>query len=585
MTGIMENTITMKIGGTALNDILNTTQVDSEVYAYHQNNGTGDIESVSATPNVKKIEDNAFDNQTSLKEVMIESPDTVVSRYAFRKCPIENMGFGFFDAQVMDKMLEGVDKEHLTKIFFDENGKRTTIPYRYIAQRAGGIGRSWKIELLKTALERGIELNYESVRLIYKEWHNYQSHDINTVSQVLDKFNDYKTVGVLGIKNEYSDDVKQALEEGFKKRYKMLPKILDGIAVTATALNLSPADVVKAFSIKDTKTFMDKGIPVSHGILAEVAMGDKFMQFIDKPYFATLMIASKEALANPDIKNVCEWIYRHKDTDLNFVIDVLNKRTILKINPEMTVDGVKQTISNLGAYEEIAKLEKKYDGFALSNCKCDIKRTTTVTGKFKCEILDPDDPRSATIGYDTDCCQHLGGAGESAMMYGMVEPNAGFWILSNVNTGEILGQGEVWQTDEDTLVFDNIEFKDDASIRLYKDAIAEWCKASPYKSIYMGTGYNALNELNFDVYSQYNDIELEPLFTGKTISILAQDADDDIEADYDEDDYDGKNAVSIGADDRESLLYSDAMSEVAILKEFGSLSKVFGLDDKTIEKD
>ena len=60
-------------------------------------------------------------------------------------------------------------------------------------------------------------------------------------------------------------------------------------------------------------------------------------------------------------------------------------------------------------------------------------------------IMDGQDPRQVMLGYDTNCCQHLNGAGETAMMYGLANPDAGFFVIEDKETGKILAQAETWE--------------------------------------------------------------------------------------------------------------------------------------------
>ena len=90
--------------------------------------------------------------------------------------------------------------------------------------------------------------------------------------------------------------------------------------------------------------------------------------------------------------------------------------------------------------------------------------------------------------------QHLGGAGESAMMYGLLAKNGGFWAIEK--KGKIIAQAEIWtgviDEREEVLVFDNIELADDRDFNLIREVLEKWLENSPYKNIVMGTGYNVL---------------------------------------------------------------------------------------------
>lgn len=99
-------------------------------------------------------------------------------------------------------------------------------------------------------------------------------------------------------------------------------------------------------------------------------------------------------------------------------------------------------------------------------------------------FLEKDDPLGFVIGEVTNCCQHLGGAAESCVMDGYLNPNAGFLVFEEYmkNTKgnlipeldengnavldsegkpkyktKILGQAYVWYDGKSTVCLDNIE--------------------------------------------------------------------------------------------------------------------------------
>lgn len=71
--------------------------------------------------------------------------------------------------------------------------------------------------------------------------------------------------------------------------------------------------------------------------------------------------------------------------------------------------------------------------------------TEVELGRYRAYIMDGQDPRQVMLGYDTNCCQHLNGAGETAMMYGLANPDAGFFVIEDKETGKILAQAETWE--------------------------------------------------------------------------------------------------------------------------------------------
>ena len=82
-------------------------------------------------------------------------------------------------------------------------------------------------------------------------------------------------------------------------------------------------------------------------------------------------------------------------------------------------------------------------------------------------ILEKDDPLGFVIGDITNCCQHIGGAGEKCVEDGYMNPNAGFLVFEGPEVDDygkptertiILGQAYVWYDPKTkTVCYDNIE--------------------------------------------------------------------------------------------------------------------------------
>lgn len=99
------------------------------------------------------------------------------------------------------------------------------------------------------------------------------------------------------------------------------------------------------------------------------------------------------------------------------------------------------------AKAEIDRIEKKYSRFKFDTIRCDLPKTEVELGQYKAYIMDAGDPRQVMLGYDTDCSQHLDGVGETAMMYGLAQPYAGFFVIEDKETGKIMAQAEVWESE------------------------------------------------------------------------------------------------------------------------------------------
>lgn len=82
------------------------------------------------------------------------------------------------------------------------------------------------------------------------------------------------------------------------------------------------------------------------------------------------------------------------------------------------------------------------------------------------ELLNKTNPLNAVLGNITNCCQVVGGVGESCVEYGITKPNSGF-VTFNYNN-KIIGQAWVWYDEgSGTICLDNIEVP-----RRYSEKIA-----------------------------------------------------------------------------------------------------------------
>ena len=224
-------------------------------------------------------------------------------------------------------------------------------------------------------------------------------------------------------------------------------------------------------------------------------------------YGATKIICSPKLDGLPEVlfqyseiilkeNKLFSWLIKHKKTNTSTLIDVCKYYDFIKerINEDSTIKEVLSILQENKAFEECNKIKKYYPAFNITEVACDIEKTDVTYKNQKAYILDANDPRQVMLGYDTHCCQHLGGAGESAMMYGLLAKNGGFWAIEK--KGKIIAQAEIWtgviDKKEEVLVFDNIELADDRDFELIREVLEKWLETSPYKNIVMGTGYNVL---------------------------------------------------------------------------------------------
>ena len=270
-----------------------------------------------------------------------------------------------------------------------------------------------------------------------------------------------------------------SLSELFKKKFGREPKVVVDIATAIKTLNLSAEEVVKTFSVEGFKEAlkMSDNCP----FVAIIALLGASRDLLHKFPIAT---SYELGLVAPNIRN---WVRKHPES-----FGLLPKLKGLEISEDMTVSEVKEIIVRERAMKDLKEIERFYGAFDFAQIKCEIERTSVQDKSLSAYILEPTDYRQLTVGYDTYCCQHYGGAGETAMMYGLMSSTAGFWVIED--KGQIRAQAEVWLSEDGrTFVFDNIEFANDRQVSDYEDIIKAWARECPYPNVVLGMGYTEIS--------------------------------------------------------------------------------------------
>lgn len=322
---------------------------------------------------------------------------------------------------------------------------------------------------------------------------------------------DFQLIGFYDINSEVDITAKNRLTILFRENTAtrgVVPKIIDALTIASTELGISEEKIVTAFedrkfrdavaamrSCHEGNRFFDVEAALFAMNFDVNAVKNVILENPHKDYVSLLLC---EGYQKKDVHllGLAKWIGLHPDVSPDLVKDIVQYRSSITLNAGDNVDTVKAQLSKGRAMLEIQAIENDYDGFQFSDCVCRLPKAETDLGNYKAYIMDADDPRQVMIGYDTDCCQHYGGAGETAMMYGLVNPDAGFFVIEDKDTGKIMAQAEVWErttkSGNKQLVFDNIEFADDRQIDQFAPVLAKWCENAPYDKILMGNGYNEM---------------------------------------------------------------------------------------------
>ncbi len=381
-----------------------------------------------------------------------------------------------------------------------------------------------------------------------------------------------------------------------------IPQITPMIAATMeyykeNGLRRTPEEIVAKFQLNPVRTLMNSGIPKADAVnLFCFFNTDQIIRLTGKNELCEMvsaLIAKGIQKKDRNLINTAAWMANHPDTNISLMREIYEEKKDLDIHPDMTVEAVQTRLSYKDSLSEVKQVEKAYKdcGFKLSNCKCNLKDNPTEYGRYRGRILEGTDPLQISLGNLTECCQRLGDAGESAMMYGLTNDHAGFWVLENKSSGKIYAQAEVWEWNEDTLVLDNIEFANDAEISQYKDAIGEYVLNSPYKNIIMGCGYNGLSSEARGLLKRAPAVT--PHVTPYDVYVMSYEDDAEVQDGKDEDKVlciksvdKAKELLDSGYVTYYDYLYSDVDDNkgTVYLKEDGMASPYFGISEERMNE-
>ena len=509
--------------------------------------GCRKLHSVKIPDSVTRIENNAFAGCSSLEKIKIPDKVTIIQAYAFKDCVnltsiaipdgVQDLGLGVLESCSGLKELRLPD--NIT--FCDAlngcsdnlliNYRGSDITYKAFAlaqEQSDGLEDQKCLDIAKEAADILGKDVYSPV-LVSKLCNAEHSGKLEQTAAQIKK--DFQTIGFYDIKSGADVKAKEELTALFQADSKsrgVVPKIIDALTIASTELHIPPEQIVKSFEEKKFRDAVmamrscNKGNRFCDVEAALFAMNfdvntvkNVILENPNKDYASVLLCESYKK-NDGHLLDLSKWVASHPDVSQDLVKDIVKYRNSITIDASDNVDAVRAQISRGRAVLEINEIENTYPDFKFADCKCNLPKTEVELGDYKAYIMDEKDLRQVMIGYDTDCCQHLGGEGETAMMYGLVNPDAGFFVIEDKTSGKILAQAESWQTaDGEKLVFDNIEFADDRKVNQFAPVLAKWCEKSPYPDILMGNGYN---EMINDSIHQFEG--MTPPLTGDLLATL-----------------------------------------------------------------
>lgn len=508
------------------------------------------LHSVKIPDSVTRIERAAFAGCISLEKIKVPDQATEIQAYAFKDCVnltsiaipdgVKDLGLGALEN------CSGLKELHLPDdlTFCDAlngcsddlviNYRGSDITYKAFTltqEQSDGLEDQKCLAIAKEAADILGKDVYSPV-LVSKLCNAEHSGKLEQTAAQIKK--DFQAIGFYNIKNSVDAKAKEQLTALFrldKRSRGVVPKIIDALTIASTELDIAPEDIVKSF---EEKKFRDAVMA-----MRSCNKGNRFcdveatlfaMNFdvntvknviLENPHkdYASVLLCESCQKNDEHLKDLAKWVAFHPDVSQNLVKDIVKYKNSITIDASDNVDAVRAQISRRRALLEIQEIEKSYPDFKFADCKCTLPTTEVELGDYRAYIMDAKDPRQVMIGYDTNCCQHLRGAGETAMIYGLANPDAGFFVIEDKTSGKILAQAEAWQTaDGGKLVFDNIEFADDRQIDQFAPVLAKWCEEAPYPDVLMGNGYNEMVNDNIRQFAG-----MTPPLTGDLLVILDND--------------------------------------------------------------
>lgn len=383
--------------------------------------------------------------------------------------------------------------------------KNVEMPYSHVAAAFEKIktdsNNVW--EIAKNCYENNLRLSPNLAKKVEVALHSGES----------EYWEAFLKTGYSKINSSCSDSTMNKVREAFQedRRFRgRTPGIVDSIARWVDTYGHSE-DIARNFVVEDVRNLMSLKISPADVASLYMLLPKASLDAISNNFEIVDVVASelgkylvnnrKDKIDKADAHLRCaRWIANHSASSMDMINDVVSNATsIFTSDREITVPKMKALLNECEALSEVKKIEKAYKkpGFKLADCVCELKQCKVEKGRYTAYIMDGVDPRQVMLGEATDCCQCLGDAGETSMMHGLLNPKAGFFVIEETSTGIIKAQAESWEYNEDTLVFDNIEFAHDAPIDTYKDILAVWLLRSEYKNVAMGMGYNELNNDSF----------------------------------------------------------------------------------------
>ena len=505
------------------------------------------LQSVTIPDNVREIREGAFKGCTGLCSVTLPDGVTRIENQAFQEC---------FNLQSL--MFKNVNIAPFINI--DGHGVNT-------------------FSVIKTMVEHRVSLNEHTINAGIEAAHR------GRLAEWAREYPVFGTIRLSPAAKQADTVTKERLRKCFaaqKKTGYRVPKILDELAIATRVCGIPPERLAATFDIKYTGELLKNRIPIVPAEVCRCYCDKSVCDALIKKGKVSVM-AEAIGLYNRSGRQACyrdlmSFIVSHMDTKTEDLVYAVDHAAEIPIGPETTLAQIKQHQMYTANLAEVEKIEAEYQktvpGFSLSDCGCNIEPVSVTYNGLTARVLDLSDEKdialAARLGQLTNCCQHLGSAGETAMMHSFLNPEAGFWVIEDRN-GEVKAQAAIWKSDFDKLVFDNIEFAntDNRStserVDQFRGVIAAWAMESGYEDIIMGCKYN---ELGFEYMEPAPVPEL--YLTPEEIYAMQEKSDADV---FFRDVDDVEEYMQTARYDPTDFVYTDANEQCVYIRKDGEVSE------------
>ena len=550
------------------------------------------LQSVTIPDSVTKISEGAFWECSVLQSVTIPDSVTEIGKYAFSECSgLQSVTIPDGVAEIRDYTFDGCSG--LQSVTIPDGVKKIgnkafagcsalqSLMYQGINIapfiNIDGYGVN-TFDIIKALTEHRIPLNKNTVR---------RSIDMAHQDKLSQWFREYSVFGEMRLPSAAKSvdgktgEYLRRLFAAQKKTGCHVPKILDKLAIAVCACGIPPERLAETFDVRYTETVIRDGVPT---VPAEVCRCYYDRGVCDMLIRKDRISVMAEAIGfynrsghRECYRHLMDFIRSHPDTRTEDLLYALDHATEIPMRAGITPAQIRQHRTYMESLAEVTKIETKYGkvvpGFKLSDYPCNIDPVGVTYDGMTARVLDLSDDKdialAARLGDLTNCCQRLYAAGETAMMHGFLNPDAGFWVIEDKD-GTVKAQAEIWKTNNGNIVFDNIEFADTDDkhlthrIEQLRGVIAAWAMESGYRNIIMGCGYNEL------VTGSMEQAPVPELcLTPEEVFVLQEDNDADVS-------FRNMDAVhrymQTGKYDPNDFVYTDAGEQCVYIKKDGIVS-------------